>query len=137
MIGTPEATEEEDREIEEVLEKVGLGPWYLLQENGLEQILEEGGSNLSVGQRQLLAMARCILRKAPIVLMDEATSAIDPSSEGLLIRATEEILKNKTRIIIAHRLSTVQNCDRVLWLDRGRIRMFDTPKMVLPRFHHS
>ena len=66
--------------------------------------------------------------------MDEATSSVDPASEELLVRATETHMKDKTKIIVAHRLSTIEKSDRVMWLDQGRIRMLDRPDVVLPQF---
>src|SRR5262249_4291686 len=82
----------------------------------LEYQVEERGRNLSSGERQLLCMARCLLQDAPVVILDEATSAVDPRSEEILTRATDEFFRGKTQIIIAHRLSTIRSCDRVLWL---------------------
>lgn len=68
------------------------------------------------------------------MVMDEATSSIDPQTEEVLVKATEEFFADRTQIIIAHRLSTLIHCDRVLWLKDGRIRMFDRPEVVLPLF---
>ena len=79
-------------------------------------------------------MARCLLQDAPIVVMDEATSSVDPQSEEILVKATREFFKDRTQIIIAHRLSTLDHCDRVLWLHEGEVRMFDTPRKVVPVF---
>ncbi|MBL7688000.1 MAG: ATP-binding cassette domain-containing protein [Bdellovibrionaceae bacterium] len=118
----------------ESLERVDLGVWFRHQERGLDTFIEERGKNLSAGERQLLCMARCLLQDAPIVVMDEATSSIDPQTEEVLVKATEEFFADRTQIIIAHRLSTLIHCDRVLWLKDGRIRMFDRPEVVLPLF---
>jgi ABC-type multidrug transport system fused ATPase/permease subunit len=118
----------------ESLERVDLGVWFRHQEQGLDAFIEERGKNLSAGERQLLCMARCLLQDAPIVVMDEATSSIDPQTEEVLVKATEEFFADRTQIIIAHRLSTLIHCDRVLWLKDGRIRMFDRPEVVLPLF---
>ncbi len=118
----------------ESLERVDLGVWFRHQEQGLATFIEERGKNLSAGERQLLCMARCLLQDAPIVVMDEATSSIDPQTEEVLVKATEEFFSDRTQIIIAHRLSTLIHCDRVLWLKDGRIRMFDRPERVLPLF---
>jgi ABC-type multidrug transport system fused ATPase/permease subunit len=82
-------------------------------------------------------MARCLLQDAPIVVMDEATSAIDPQTEEVLVKATEEFFADRTQIIIAHRLSTLINCDRVLWLKGGLIKMYDRPEVVLPLFREA
>ena len=116
------------------LEHVGLDAWYTRQSKGLNTLIEERGRNLSAGERQLLCMARCLLQGAPIVIMDEATSAVDPHSEEILMKATREFFQDKTQIIVAHRLSTIEHCDRILWLHDGAIRALDTPEKVLPEF---
>ncbi|MGZ3749549.1 MAG: ABC transporter ATP-binding protein, partial [Pseudobdellovibrionaceae bacterium] len=99
-----------------VLDQVGLKEWVRQQARGLDMRIEERGKNLSLGERQLLCMARCLLQEAPIVIMDEATSSVDPQSEEILVKATQEFFSDRTQIIIAHRLSTLEKCDRVLWL---------------------
>jgi ABC-type multidrug transport system fused ATPase/permease subunit len=82
-------------------------------------------------------MARCLLQDAPLVVMDEATSSIDPQTEEVLVKATEEFFSDRTQIIIAHRLTTLLGCDKVLWLKSGSVRMFDRPEVVLPLFRES
>lgn len=118
----------------EVLDQVGLKEWALQRPQGLEMRIEERGKNLSLGERQLLCMARCLLQDAPIVIMDEATSSVDPQSEDVLVRATEEFFADRTQILIAHRLSTLAKCDRVLWLHNGEIRSLGPTRDVLPQF---
>ena len=118
----------------DALTRVGLDEWLRAQPQGLDAIVEERGRNLSAGERQLLCMARCLLQDAPIVVMDEATSSVDPQSEEILVKATREFFKERTQIIIAHRLSTLDHCDRVLWLHQGEIRAFDKPSLVVPVF---
>ncbi len=114
------------------LNKVGLGEWA--SADGLKKEIEEKGRNLSQGEKQLICMARCLLQNTPIVIMDEATASVDPQSEEILVKATEEFFHGKTQIIIAHRLSTLVHCDRILWLQNGEIIMIDTPANVLPIF---
>jgi ABC-type multidrug transport system fused ATPase/permease subunit len=128
---------EKEEKLVAVLRKVGLWDW--VQENplGLEMVIEERGKNLSLGERQLLCMARCLLQEAPIVIMDEATSSVDPQSEEILVRATEEFFSDRTQIIIAHRLSTLQKCDRILWLQNGEIVALGPTSEVLPRFEKT
>ena len=99
--------------------------------------VEERGRNLSSGERQLLCMARCLLQNAPVVILDEATSAVDPRSEEILTRATDEFFKGKTQLVIAHRLSTVRSCDRVLWLAQGKVHRLGKPEEVLPEFERA
>jgi len=103
----------------------------------LDYQVDERGRNLSAGERQLVCMARCLLQDTPVVVLDEATSAVDPRSEEILTRATEEVFVGKTQILIAHRLSTIRSCDRVLWLENGRVHRLGTPAEVLPEFERS
>ncbi|WP_413584690.1 ABC transporter ATP-binding protein [Bdellovibrio sp. HCB274] len=123
-----------EEDLFEVLRKVGLLEWVRSQALGLDMKIEERGKNLSLGERQLLCMARCLLQQAPIVIMDEATSSVDPQSEEILIRATEEFFADRTQIIIAHRLSTLAKCDRILWLQSGEIVELGPTQEILPRF---
>ncbi len=126
-----------DSRILEALSRVGLTEWVESQPLGLESLIEERGRNLSSGEKQLLCMARCLLQDAPVVVMDEATSSVDPQSEEILVRATREFFADRTQIIIAHRLSTLEDCDRVLWLSHGEMKMFDRPEVVMPVFKTS
>ncbi len=89
--------------------------------DGLMTELGEGGSRLSGGQRQRIAIARAILKDAPILLLDEATSALDSESEQLVSAALERLMAGRTTLVIAHRLSTVRNADRIVVMDEGRI----------------
>ncbi len=88
---------------------------------GLDTYLGEGGARLSGGQRQRIAIARAVLRQAPILLLDEATSALDAESEKLVQDALEHLMKNRTTIVIAHRLATVRSADRIIVMDQGKI----------------
>ncbi len=99
--------------------------------------IEERGHNLSIGERQLVCMARCLLQDAPVVVLDEATSSVDPRSEEIITRATEEFFIGKTQIIIAHRLSTIRSCDRVVWLQNGRVHRLGPPSQVLKEFEST
>lgn len=88
---------------------------------GLDTFLGEGGARLSGGQRQRVAIARALLRDAPILLLDEATSALDAESERLVQQALERLMRNRTTLVIAHRLATVRAADRIVVMDGGRI----------------
>jgi ATP-binding cassette subfamily B protein len=88
---------------------------------GFSTELGERGVTLSGGQRQRIAIARAILRDAPLLLLDEATSSLDAESETLVQAALDDLMRHRTTLVIAHRLATVLSCDRILVLDRGRI----------------
>jgi ABC-type multidrug transport system fused ATPase/permease subunit len=128
---TPEARPDDSRLLA-VLRAVGLREFA--SEAGLGFFVEENGDNLSAGQKQMVAIARALLSPAEIVLMDEATSSIDPESEIAFMRATRDQLATKTRLIIAHRLETVIECDHVLWLDQGQVRAIGRPEVITRQF---
>jgi ATP-binding cassette subfamily B protein len=88
---------------------------------GYQTILRDGGSELSVGQKQLIAFARAIVRNPTIMILDEATSSIDTETEALIQKAINKTLKGRTSIIIAHRLSTIVDADRILVMSEGVI----------------
>jgi ATP-binding cassette, subfamily B, bacterial MsbA len=95
---------------------------FILQlPNGFNTQIGEGGARLSGGQRQRLAIARAILKDAPILIMDEATSALDNESERFIQAAMQEVMKNRTTFVVAHRLSTIEHADRILVMEAGKI----------------
>jgi ATP-binding cassette subfamily B protein len=89
--------------------------------DGYDTVIGEGGATLSGGEKQRISIARAILKDAPIIILDEATSSVDPENENLLMGAISELTKNKTVIMIAHRLKTVREADQILVLDQGHI----------------
>jgi ATP-binding cassette subfamily B protein len=118
QFGRPDAT---DQEIEKAAEAAHAAEFIRRLPRGYETSVGERGVTLSGGQRQRIAIARAILRKAPLLLLDEATSSLDAESETLVQQALKRLMLDRTSIVIAHRLATVQNCDRILVLDHGRI----------------
>ncbi len=108
-------------EIEAAAEAVGAHEFIVRLENGYDTVLQERGSNLSVGQRQLLSFARAVLADPRILVLDEATANVDTQTEVIIQRALSTLLKHRTSFVIAHRLSTIRDADRVVVLDRGQI----------------
>merc|ERR1711957_544227 len=97
--------------------------------NGLNDIVAEGGENFSQGQRQLLCIARSLLRKPKILVMDEATASIDNETDAIIQRMIRENFQDATVLTIAHRLNTIMDSDRILVLDNGHIAELDTPEI--------
>lgn len=116
-----------NEQLNETLKLVGLP----LQ---LHFMLDEKGQNLSQGEKQLLSLARGLLQNAEIFIFDEATANIDPQSEKLIELALKKTLAHKTQIRIAHRLQTVLDCDRILWLENGQVKMLGSTPEVLEAF---
>jgi len=122
-----------------VLFELGLGDWVAGLPDALDTVLQSGGAGLSAGQAQLLALARIFLRDPGLVILDEASSRLDPATEILIERAVNRLLDDRTGLIIAHRLATVERADDVLILDRGKVAEFG-PRTALaadPSSHFS
>jgi ATP-binding cassette, subfamily B, bacterial len=116
--GRPDAT---DAEIERAAEDAAAAEFIRKLPQGYDTPVGERGITLSGGQRQRIAVARAILRQAPLLLLDEATSSLDAESETLVQVALTRLMQGRTTLVIAHRLATVLSCDRILVLDQGRI----------------
>lgn len=114
----PDATQEQ---IEEAAKQAQAHDFILEMPQGYDTPISEMGSNLSGGQRQRLSIARALLRNARILLLDEATSALDNKSEKLVQHALDTLMKGRTTIVVAHRLSTIQNADKIVVIDRGNV----------------
>lgn len=113
-----------DALIREAIDGLGLGDWVRSLPDDLETMLEAGGSGLSAGEGQLLAFARIFLRDPGLVILDEASSRLDPATEHLIERAVDRLLTTRTGIVIAHRLHTVERADFVMVVEHGRIAEF-------------
>ena len=117
-IGRPSATQEE---VETAARLAEAHDFISSKPGGYQFVIGERGSALSGGERQRIAIARAILKNAPILILDEATSALDNETEAKIKRALDAVRRGRTTFLIAHRLSTVANADKILVLDRGRI----------------
>lgn len=114
----PEAT---DAEVEEAARTVAGGDWVDSLQDGLQTDVGEYGRSLSMGQRQLVALARVLIQEPAIVILDEATASVDPLTEAQIQEGLDIVLKERTSIVIAHRLSTIEHADRILVLDHGDV----------------
>lgn len=121
--GRPDATYEQ---VVEAAKRACCHDFISDLEKGYDTIIGEGGSSLSGGEKQRISIARAILKDASIVILDEATASIDPENEREIQQAIEELTQGKTRIVIAHRLATIQNADQILVVDSGRIAQCGT-----------
>ncbi|MCB9076610.1 MAG: ABC transporter ATP-binding protein [Anaerolineaceae bacterium] len=111
-----------DEQILAVIDTLELGSWYNALPDGLDTELETEGHNLSAGEAQLLAFTRVFLQDPGLVILDEASSRLDPATEQLIERAVDKLLQHRTGIIVAHRLTTVERADQIMILENGRIR---------------
>src|SRR5690606_19293078 len=116
--GRPDAT---DEEVEQATRAANAHEFIMRLRDGYNTLLGERGVNLSGGQRQRLSIARAILKDPRILILDEATSALDTESEALVQQALDRLMEGRTCFIIAHRLSTVRNADRILVMNEGEI----------------
>ena len=114
----------DDERIVNAIRLLGLANWYDALPEGLDTNIEGAHANLSAGEAQLLAFARAYIREPDVVILDEATSRLDPATEAAIERAVSRLLEGRTGFIIAHRLQTVQRVDQVLIIEEGRIREF-------------
>ena len=116
--GKPDATREE---IIDAAKRARAHSFICRLPQGYDTVIAEDGGNISQGQKQLLCIARVMLRKPPILILDEATSSIDTRTEVLVQDAFEELMKGRTSFIVAHRLSTIKNADHILVMKAGNI----------------
>ena len=117
-MGKPDATEEE---VYEAAKKARCYDFIMALPNGFQTVIGEGGATLSGGEKQRISIARCILKDAPIVILDEATASVDTDNESYIQEAINELVKGKTLLVIAHRLNTIQQADQILVIADGQI----------------
>ncbi|HXH68346.1 MAG TPA: ABC transporter ATP-binding protein [Candidatus Limnocylindrales bacterium] len=110
------------RNVEQALDEIGLGEFVRSLQQGVETEVNERGSTLSVGQRQLISFARALAHNPRFLILDEATSSVDTKTELLIREALDRLLSGRTALVIAHRLSTIQHADRILVFHKGRLR---------------
>ncbi len=117
-IGRPDATREE---VEEAAKKARCYDFIMQLPQGFDTVIGEGGASLSGGEQQRISIARCILKDSPIVILDEATASVDADNERAIQDAISELCRNKTLLVIAHRLRTIRNADQILVVSDGKI----------------
>lgn len=117
-MGRPSAA---DREVEAAAKAAGCDSFIRGLENGYDTRVGSGGAHLSGGERQRIAIARAMLKDAPVVILDEATAYIDPENEAVIQKAIGKLVRGKTVIVIAHRLSTIRDADKIVVVKDGRI----------------
>jgi ATP-binding cassette subfamily C protein CydCD len=130
LVAKPDAT---DAELANALQLSGLGEFVESLPSGLDTVVGERGTQLSGGQRQRIAIARAVLKDAPILMLDEATSHLDAVNEKLIRDALERLMSGRTTLVIAHRLSTVRDADKIVVLDDGRVVEAGTHDELLER----
>ena len=117
-ISRPDATREE---VEEAAKKARCYDFIMQLPNGFDTVIGEGGASLSGGEKQRISIARCILKDSPIVILDEATASVDADNERAIQEAISELCRNKTLLVIAHRLKTIRDADQILVVSKGEI----------------
>jgi ABC-type multidrug transport system fused ATPase/permease subunit len=125
-----------DEVVAEVARRIGGGDWLDALPDGLNTEVGEMGRGLSMGQRQLVALARVMLQDPSIIILDEATASVDPLTEAQIQEGLDLVLRNPTALLIAHRLSTVKNADRILVMQQGVIVEEGTHRSLLARGGH-
>ncbi|MGD2049779.1 MAG: ABC transporter ATP-binding protein [Chloroflexota bacterium] len=131
--GRPEAS---DEEVLNAAIQIGRGDWLEWLPKGLDTDVGERGANISMGERQLVALARVVLKDPAIFILDEATASVDPFTETLIQEGLDTIMSQRTAIVIAHRLSTVKNADRIIVMEQGEIIEEGTHQELMAQSGH-
>ena len=121
----------EDIDLKKELLEIGVLDWFKRYENGLDQEVGERGGNVSAGERQFIALLRAVLAKREIIVFDEATANLDIESENSILDATDTLLAYQTSIVIAHRLETIINAEKIMVMHEGRLVGFDNHENLL------
>ncbi|HIZ43237.1 MAG TPA: ABC transporter ATP-binding protein/permease [Firmicutes bacterium] len=127
-MGRPDATREE---VMEAAKKARCYDFIMALPKGFDTVIGEGGESLSGGERQRISIARCILKDAPIIILDEATASVDADNESFIQQAISELCRGKTLLVIAHRLNTIRNADQILVISDGRITQSGTHEELM------
>ena len=127
-IGKKDAT---DEEVMKAAKEACCEDFIKKLPNGYQTMIGENGSALSGGERQRISIARALLKDSPIILLDEATASLDAENETMIQEAISRLIKNKTVIIIAHRMRTVSGADKIVVIDKGRVAEEGTPAKLL------
>lgn len=127
-MGKPDAAEEE---VYEAAKKARCYDFIMALPDGFQTVVGEGGATLSGGEKQRISIARCILKDAPIVILDEATASVDMDNESYIQEAINELVKGKTLLVIAHRLNTIRNADQILVISDGKIAQSGTHETLM------
>ena len=129
-MGRPTATREE---VEEAAKKARCYDFIMNLPQGFDTVIGEGGASLSGGEKQRISIARCILKDAPIVILDEATASVDLDNERHIQEAITELVRGKTLLVIAHRLNTIRAADKIVVVSEGKIAEQGTHEQLLKR----
>ena len=128
LMGRSDATESE---VIEAAKKARCYDFIMALPNGFQTVVGEGGATLSGGEKQRISIARCILKNAPIIILDEATASVDVDNESYIQEAISELVKGKTILVIAHRLNTIQAADQILVIANGQISQCGTHEELI------
>ena len=130
-VDTPRCPPINETDMWAMLDRVGLADWVRMQPEQLDAPVDAGGGNFSVGQRQLICLARALLKRSRILVLDEATACVDPESDRVIQQAIRSTTRGTTVLAIAHRLPTIIDYDKILVLDHGRVAEFGSPADLL------